>query len=109
MSRVLLIDPIPPPLVERFRPIFPAGADLDMVSTNSEEDLARHAADTEVLLVVYRKVDARLLSIVPRVRFVQRVGVGYDNLDLERCRQPGSWQHIRRAQMRWRSLSIQFC
>src|SRR5216117_3860073 len=82
MSRVLLIDPIPPPLVERLRPLFPAGAGFDVVPTYGEEDLARHAAEAEILLVLNRKVDARLLSFVPRVRFVQRVGVGYDNLDL---------------------------
>ena len=82
MPRVLLIDPIPPPLVERLRPLFPVGADLDVVPTYSEEDLAQHAAEAEILLVLNRKVDARLLSFVPRVRFVQRVGVGYDNLDL---------------------------
>jgi phosphoglycerate dehydrogenase-like enzyme len=89
MPRVLLIDPTPLPLVERIRPMLPAGADLDVVSTYSEEDLARHAAETEILLVIHRKVDARLLSVVPRVRFVQRVGVGYDNLDLEALQAAG--------------------
>jgi phosphoglycerate dehydrogenase-like enzyme len=89
MPRVLLIDPTPLPLVERIRPMFPAGADLDVVPTYSEEDLARHAAETEILLVVHRKVDARLLSILPRVRFVQRIGVGYDNLDLEELQAAG--------------------
>jgi len=82
MSRVLLIDPLPSPMVERLRPLFPAGADFDMVPTSSEEDLAQYGAEAEVLLVINRKVDARLLSFVPRVRLVQRVGVGYDNLDL---------------------------
>src|SRR6266566_6421394 len=82
MPKVLLIDPMPLPLVERFRPMFPAGADLNVVPTDSEEDLAQHATETEILLVISRKVDARLLSFVPRVRFIQRVGVGYDNLDL---------------------------
>ena len=83
MSRILLIDPMPPPLVERMRPMFPAGADLDIVHTLSEEDLARHAVEAEILLVVQRRVDAHILSILPHVRFIQRVGVGYDNLDLE--------------------------
>ena len=89
MSRILLIDPMPPPLVERMRPMFPAGADLDIVPTLSEEDLARHAAEAEILLVVQRKVDARILSILPHVRFIQRVGVGYDNLDLEALQAAG--------------------
>ena len=82
MSRVLMIDPLPPPLVERLRPLFPAGADFGVVPTYSEEDLARHAAEAEILLVLHRKVDAHLLSFVPRLRFVQRIGAGYDNLDL---------------------------
>jgi phosphoglycerate dehydrogenase-like enzyme len=82
MPRILLIDPIPSPLVERLSPLFPAGANFEMVPTYSEEDLARHAAEAEILLVIHRKVDARLLSFVPHGRFVQRIGVGYDNLDL---------------------------
>jgi phosphoglycerate dehydrogenase-like enzyme len=89
MSRILLIDPMAPPLVEGMRPMFPAGANLDVVSSLSEEDLARHAAETEILLVIHRKVDAHILSILPRVRFVQRVGVGYDNLDLEALQAAG--------------------
>ena len=89
MPRVLLIDPMPLSLVERLRPIFPAGADMDIVPTDSEEDLAQHAAETEVLLVIHRKVDARLLSFAPRVRFIQRVGVGYDNLDLDALQAAG--------------------
>ena len=89
MHKVLLIDPMPLPLVERFRPMFPAGADLNVVPTDSEEDLAQHAAETEILLVISRKVDARLLSFVPRVRFIQRVGVGYDNFDLDALQAAG--------------------
>ena len=89
MSRILLIDPLPPPLVERMRPMFPAGTNLDVVSSLSEEDLARHAADAEILLVIHRNVDAHILSILPHVRFIQRVGVGYDNLDLEALQAAG--------------------
>jgi phosphoglycerate dehydrogenase-like enzyme len=89
MPKVLLIDPIPPPLVERLRPSFPPSPDFDVVPTSSEEDLAQHGAEAEILLVINRKVDARLLSFVPRVRFVQRVGVGYDNLDLEALQAAG--------------------
>lgn len=85
MSRILLIDPMPKPLVERLQPLFPGGADgaaFGVVPTTSEADLAQLGADAEILLVIRRTVDARLLSHTPHVRLVQEVGVGYDNLDL---------------------------
>ena len=44
MPNVLLIDPIPAPLVERLRPLFPASAPIDVVPSYSEEDLALHRA-----------------------------------------------------------------
>ncbi len=89
MPGILLVDPLPPPLVERMRPIFPAGTDLKVVSSLSDEDLAQYAAETEILLVISRKVDAHLLSLMPQVRFIQRVGVGYDNLDLQALQAAG--------------------
>ena len=89
MPRVLLIDPLPSPVVERLRPSFPASVGFDAVPTSSEEDLAQYGAEAEILLVIHRKVDARLLSFVPRVRLVQRVGVGYDNLDLDALQEAG--------------------
>ncbi|HKV02523.1 MAG TPA: NAD(P)-dependent oxidoreductase, partial [Ktedonobacteraceae bacterium] len=89
MPRVLLIDPLPSPVVERLRPSFPASVGFDVVPTPSEEDLAQYGAEAEILLVIHRKVDARLLSFVPHVRLVQRVGVGYDNLDLDALQAAG--------------------
>jgi phosphoglycerate dehydrogenase-like enzyme len=83
MSKILLVDPLPAPMVERLRPLFPAGADFVVVPSYSEADLAQYGADAEILLVIHRKVDAHVLSLVPHVRLVQRVGVGYDNLDLQ--------------------------
>ncbi len=81
--------PEPHPRLERLRPLFPAGADFDVVPTSSEENLAQHGAEAEILLVIHRRVDARLLSFVPCVRLVQRVGVGYDNLDLNALQAAG--------------------
>ncbi len=57
MPRVLLIDPLPSPVVERLRPSFPASVDFDVVPTSSEEDLAQYGAKAEILLVIHRKVE----------------------------------------------------
>ena len=82
MPKVLMIDPMPAPLVERLRPLFPAAVEFAVVPTYSENDLAQSGADADILVVIHRKVDAHLLSLAPHVRFLQRVGAGYDNLDL---------------------------
>lgn len=82
MSKILIIDPLPPSFVAGIRQAMPAGVDLDCVVGPEPEEFARRAADAEVLLVVSRRVDAPLLALAPQVRLVQRFGVGYDNLDL---------------------------
>lgn len=89
MPSVLLIDPIPLPVVERLSSRFPAGVVFAVVPGDGEEELAQLAAEADILLVIHRKVDARLLSFAPRARLVQRVGVGYDNLDLGALRAAG--------------------
>lgn len=89
MAHILLIDPVPLPLVERLRRVFPEGVTLDVVRTASEEDLVQQAAEADILLVLHRPVDARLLSAAPRVRFIQNIGVGYDNFDLAALRAAG--------------------
>jgi len=39
--------------------------------------------DTEVLLVWHQRIDEAYVSELPRLRGIQRYGVGYDNLDLK--------------------------
>jgi phosphoglycerate dehydrogenase-like enzyme len=61
--------------------LLPPGVEFDMVPTSEDADFAAHAADADVLLVVFRKIDASTLALAPQVRFVQKLGVGYDNID----------------------------
>lgn len=82
MPKVLLTEPIPGPLAQRLQALLPAGVELDMVPTLEDADFAAHAAEADVLLVLLRKIDASTLAFAPRVRFVQRAGVGYDNIDI---------------------------
>jgi phosphoglycerate dehydrogenase-like enzyme len=69
--------------------MFPPSVQLHVVATSSEEDFAQAAAAAEVLLVVHRFIGARELALAPRVRFVQRVGAGYDSLDVTALRERG--------------------
>jgi len=69
--------------------MLPPGVEMDVVPTLSDEHFAERAVDAEVLLVGHRSIGARELSLAPRLRFVQRVGTGYENLDRAALRERG--------------------
>jgi phosphoglycerate dehydrogenase-like enzyme len=59
-------------------------ADLKMLQTSDEAEVARSGTEADVLLVFHDiKLTERSLSRLPRCRGVIRCGVGYDNIDLE--------------------------
>lgn len=86
---VLLVDPLPPALVEGMRRRLAAAGTLDAVTGPEPEELARKASGADIFLVVHRTIDAATLALAPRLRFVQRFGVGYDNIDLDAARAAG--------------------
>jgi C-terminal binding protein len=66
------------------RAILDPVADLRLLQTNDEEDVARAGADADVLLVFHDiKLTERSLDRLTRCRGVVRCGVGYDNVDRE--------------------------
>ena len=42
-----------------------------------------------VLFVIHRRIDAHLLAMAPRLRFIQRNGLGYDNIVVADVRAAG--------------------
>jgi len=74
--KVLLTDPIPSSLLQWIQTMLPDGVALDNVPTFSDEDFAQHAADADVLLSARRQIDAHVLALAPRVRFIQQGGAG---------------------------------
>ena len=84
MSKLLITIPLPAAMGDSIKSLLPAGLEFDMVSSMEEEEFARRAAEADILFVPpIRKVDAKLLSLAPKVRFIQNLGVGYDNIDLK--------------------------
>jgi len=59
-------------------------ADLRLLQTNDETDVARRGADADVLLVFHDiRLTARSLAHLARCRGIIRCGVGFDNVDLQ--------------------------
>jgi phosphoglycerate dehydrogenase-like enzyme len=58
-------------------------ADVRLLATNDEADVARHAGDADVLLVFHTiRLTDRSLAALGRCKGIVRCGVGYDNVDL---------------------------
>jgi phosphoglycerate dehydrogenase-like enzyme len=59
-------------------------ADIALLQTNDEADVARHATHADVLLVYHTiKLSERPIAKLVKCRGIIRCGVGYDNVDLQ--------------------------
>jgi len=59
-------------------------ADLQLLQTNDEADVARRAVDADVLLVFHDiRLTERALAPLSRCKGVIRCGVGFDNVDIQ--------------------------
>ena len=81
MSKVAL-DFAPAFVGQQLRPLLPAGVDFDALQAQTDTELARCAHDADVLVSTRTHIDAHTLRLVPAVRFIQQLGIGYENLDL---------------------------
>jgi glycerate dehydrogenase len=84
MPRVVLatVEPLPSLVGQQLQAHLPAGVDFEMIQATTDEELARRASDADVLVTVRAKVNAQTLALTPKLRFVQQLGAGYDNLDV---------------------------
>jgi D-3-phosphoglycerate dehydrogenase len=62
--------------------MLPTEVSFEAVPTWNHQDFARLAADADILFVIRRHIDADLLALAPRVRLMQRSGIGYENIDI---------------------------
>jgi len=66
------------------QPILGPVADIRLLQTSDETEVARRGADADVVLVYHDiKLTERSLSALSRCKGVIRCGVGYDNIDLK--------------------------
>ena len=60
-----------------------AGIDVVRADCTSSDDVAEAGAEADALIVQWAAVDAAALARMPRLRFISRLGIGYDMIDVE--------------------------
>ncbi len=82
MHKVALADALPAFVGNGIQELLPEGVAFEAVQAQTDAELSRVARDADVLIAVRTKVDGGVLALMPDLKFVQQLGVGYDNLDL---------------------------
>jgi phosphoglycerate dehydrogenase-like enzyme len=89
MPRVLITTPFPEAMVQLFKKLVGEAVEVDFVTTPAEDEFLQKIAGADILVNGFRKIDAATLDKAPQVKFIQQIGVGYNNLDLALLRERG--------------------
>src|SRR5262245_29391071 len=91
MSRVLFSDNEFPD-IELERGLFAAvGAELATAQCKTEDDVIAAARDCFGILLQYAPITERVVSALPGLGIVSRIGAGFDTVDTEACARHGVW------------------
>lgn len=89
MTRVLFHYQPTPRLARRLHELGNEGIDVRVVLPDDHAGLERELPDAEVLWHVLAPVDARFIEKAPRLRLIQKWGVGLNTIDLAAARARG--------------------
>jgi D-3-phosphoglycerate dehydrogenase len=86
MVHLAFLDAVDPRIREEIGRLLPAGWRLSCAESN--DGLRREAAASaaDAAMIIGTGVDQSLLNAAPRLRFVQKLGAGVDNVDSDACR-----------------------
>ncbi|HEX6779322.1 MAG TPA: NAD(P)-dependent oxidoreductase [Ktedonobacterales bacterium] len=82
MAKVVVTQPVPQALLDQWRGTLGPAHQIEVSNSLDAAAFARCAHDAVALINLWQRVDAALLQLVPQVRFIQQLSVGYDHLDL---------------------------
>ena len=71
------------------RILTPAGFDVVRADCRSEDDVIEAGRDADALIVQWAPVSGRVLAELPRCRFVSRLGIGWDMIDVAAATERG--------------------
>ncbi len=54
-----------------------------------DKDIATHIGDADIVMTNRKRIDGKVLSLCPNLKFVSALGTGYDMIDVPACRARG--------------------
>ena len=82
---VAILDPFHPAIIQTIRDLLPDGWDMKVAAETTLPARAEAVASADVALIMGTRMDPELLGHAQRLRFIQKMGAGVDNIDLAIC------------------------
>jgi len=89
MTKVVFHYQAGPALASRLEALAAAGLDVAIVDPADEEGLETVLAEAEILWHVLRPATRAMIEAAPRLRLIQKIGVGVNTIDLEAAAERG--------------------
>ncbi len=89
MPKILITQAVPSAMLTQLKTLVDGKAEIEAVTTPQDDEFGRLAAEADVIINGFRQLDATALTLAPKVRFIQQLGVGYNNLDTKTLAQAG--------------------
>jgi D-3-phosphoglycerate dehydrogenase len=87
--RVAVLDEFEDPLYALLTQALPEGWQAVRAASYAENDQVVAATDADVIYAGWAPVTRRILEASSRLRFIQKLGVGIDRVDIDYCREHG--------------------
>ncbi len=86
---VAILDPFHPAIIQTIRDLLPDGWEMSVAREPTPAAQAEAVSGADIALIMAAKMTPDLLAKAPRLRFIQKMGAGVDNIDLDTCRGAG--------------------
>ena len=83
---VAIIDHFEPSIIEKIQSVIPDKWRYLAISEDTKEARLKVLGNANIALLMGAKLDDRLLKLAPKLKFIQKMGAGVDNIDIQYCK-----------------------
>lgn len=87
--QIVFLTPMAPPTIEVIRQLTPDGFNISFAKTNEQTEHLGLMSDVDVIMAAGTFVTAEMIAQAPRLKLIQKWGIGVDKIDLEAARRAG--------------------